>query len=85
MEQSWEKEAKASKERKELQKKYPLLGKKVRRKNRSKWEEGIIVLDTAEFSHGQELFIEYSGNDSEQLLGLPFQIWDDSSQQWIDG
>ena len=32
MEQHWEKEARESKERKELQQKYPLLGKKVRGK-----------------------------------------------------
>ena len=32
----WEIEAEKSKERKELAKKYPLLGKKVRRKVRSK-------------------------------------------------
>ena len=45
---------KTPKEKEELQKKYPLLGKKVRRRdNGCKWEEGIIVLGTAEWSDSQ--------------------------------
>ena len=61
--------------------KFPFLGKKVRRKNRSKWEEGIVVLDNLG-GCGLEEFIEFSENDLEQLMGLPFQIWDEESRSW---
>lgn len=79
MEEYWEKKARESKEKKELQKKYPLLDKKVRRKGRSKWEEGVVVLEET------ELYIKYSEDDFEQLFGLPFQIWNDVSETWIEG
>lgn len=79
MEQHWEKTAREAKERKELLKKYPLLGKKARRKGRgNKWEEGTIILDG-------ELFIQFAENDCEQLIGLPFEIWDEAKNEWVDG
>lgn len=55
-----------------------LLGKKVRRKNRSKWEEGIIV------NEDDELFIQFAEDDWEALYGNSFQVWDEDKQEWID-
>ncbi len=82
----WEQQAKKAKEKKELQAKYPLLGKRVRRKGRgNKWEEGIVVLDTFDDGTEEELFIQFAENDLEQLDGLPFQIWNESSQTWNEG
>ena len=85
MEQHWEKEARESKERKELQEKYPLLGKKVRRKGIRKWEEGVIVLDKGDWSSIEELFIKFAEDDFEQLIGLPFEIYDEELKKWIKG
>jgi len=79
--EDWQERAEVAKKRKELQAKYPLLGKKVRRKNRSKWEEGIVVLDEEE----DELYIEFSENDWEQLICLPFEVWDEGTKKWIKG
>jgi len=79
----WEKAAKEAKERKELQKKYPLLGKKVRRKGISKWEEGIVILHNPEWSDSEELSIKYSDNDLEGLYGLPFEVWDEKLKKWV--
>jgi hypothetical protein len=65
------------------QNKYPLLGKKVRRKGRKGWEEGIVVLDSADWTDGEELFIKFSENDLEGLDGLPFEIWDEKLKKWV--
>ena len=80
----WAKTAREAKEKKELQKRFPFLGKKVRRKGRAKWEEGIVVLDSFDSEEDQEQFIEFSKGDREQLDGLPFQVWDENSQSWKD-
>lgn len=82
IEKYWEIEAKLAKQNKELQKKWPLLNRKVRRRGRSKWEEGTIVLDKFDDSV-EEYFIEFEVDDKEQLIGLPFQIWE--TEQWVDG
>jgi len=67
----WEIEAKKAKEKKLLKQKYPELGKRVRRKSRSKWEYGIIVLNN------EELYIKYDiDGDLEQLICLPYEIID---------
>ena len=83
MEAHWEKSARESRERKELEKKFPFLGKKVRRRGRSKWEEGVVVLDKFEDSE-QEEFIKFAEDDLEQLCGLPFQIWDEELESWVE-
>jgi hypothetical protein len=82
MEEQWQKDAREAKEKKELQKKFPFLGKKVRRKGRKKWEEGVVVIDKLDESNKDEQFIEYNSGDKEQLEGLPFQVWDDESSSW---
>jgi hypothetical protein len=79
--EDWQEKAEVARKRKELQTKYPLLGKKVRRKNRSKWEEGFVVFDEED----DELYIEYSENDWEQLMGLPFEVWDEGEGKWVKG
>jgi hypothetical protein len=81
----WQQAAEEAKKRKELLQKFPLLGKKVRRKGRSKWEYGIIVLDKFDDENEEYEFIKYEDGTSEQLMCLPFQIWDESKEQWIDG
>lgn len=83
MEQEWEKLAREAKEKKELEKKFPHLGKKVRRKGGRKWEFGVVVLDSFDGKKQQE-FIKYSEDDKEQLLGISFQIFDEKSQTWIE-
>lgn len=50
-----------------------LIGKKVRRHNGKKWEEGIIVLDSFD-GEPEELFIEYADGDREELEGLPYEL-----------
>ena len=65
-----------AKEKSELEKKYPELGKKVRRKGRSKWEKGIIVLED------NELYIKYGDDDLEQLCGLPYEMWNEDKNKW---
>lgn len=83
-----EREGKAKKAlEKELKEKYPYLGKKVRRRGISKWEEGIVVLAIPSWDENateQEEFIQYSENDLEGLWGLPFEVWDEEKQKWID-
>jgi len=58
------------------------LGRKVRREANDKWEEGIIVLDKFEDSE-EEYFIKFKEGDLEQLVCLPFEIWE--GKEWIDG
>lgn len=82
MEQEWEKLTREAKEKKELEKKFPYLGKKARRKG-YKWEFGVIVLGSFD-GKKQEEFIKYNENDQEQLLGIPFQIFDEKSQTWVE-
>jgi len=81
-EQHWEIEARLAKERKDFKSKYPLLGKRVRRRNRKNWEEGIIILDETDWTDGQELFIKFGEDDFEQLYGLPFEVWNEDTQKW---
>jgi len=83
MEQEWEKLAREAKEKKELEKKFPYLGKKVRRKGRNKWEYGTVVLDNFDGKQ-QEEFVKYIRGDQEQLFGNSFQIFDEKSQTWIE-
>lgn len=82
IEKYWETEAREAKERKDLQNKWPLLNRKVRRRGRSKWEEGTIVIDKFDDSV-DEYFIEFAIDDREQLIGLPFEILE--KDEWIDG
>ena len=71
----WEILAKEAKNKKELQKKYPLLGKKVRRKGKTDWEEGVIVLSQINYKQGQEYCIKFNEDGYiEQLDGLPYEI-----------
>jgi len=72
--EDWEKQALEAKKRKELKTKYPLLGKIVRRKNRSNWDYGVIILSNALGT--DEYFINYDNTDEddiEQLHGLPYE------------
>ncbi len=91
----WEIAKKEAEEKKALQKKYPLLGKKVRRKGKS--GEGIVVLDKFKvtddmspslkkmFSNStEEYFIQYASDDLEQLLGMSFEVWNEEKQKWED-
>jgi len=45
MENWWELEAKKAEELRKRKKEFPFEGKRVRRKGRNKWEEGIVVVD----------------------------------------
>ena len=80
----WELAAKEAKEKKELLTKFPYLGKKVRREGLTDWEEGIVVISRFDDSSDDEEFIQYAPDDLEQLIGLPFQVWDEKTNTWID-
>ena len=69
--------------RKELKNKLTLLGMRVRRKGRSSWEEGTIVIDSFDDKE-LEYFIKYKEDDMEQLIGLPFEIWDDKKNKFVE-
>lgn len=81
--EDWKKYEIEGKMRKSLKSKLPLLGLKVRRKGRKKFEEGTIVIDSFD---GKELeyFIMFKEDDMEQLIGLPFQYWNESLNKWED-
>lgn len=78
--EDWEEKTKLAKEEKILKSKFPLLGKKIRVKGRRQWEEGVVVLDSIN-NREQEMFVEYSSGDREQIMGLKVQIWDGFS--WV--
>ena len=82
-EQWWQKAEREKKERKELEKQFPYLGKKVRRKGISSWEEGVVVLRVPTWyeTDEHEQFIQFSENDLEQLYGLPFEVWENG--KWV--
>lgn len=67
--------------KKALKDKYPHVGKKVRRKGKSKWEYGVI--DIFNLGRRDEYCIHYDDNSKEQLVGLPFQVIIDG--KWQDG
>lgn len=76
--EDWKKLEREGKMRKSLRNKLQLLGKRVRRMG----EEGIIVIDS--FSGEEpEYFIMFDENDMEQLIGLPFEIWDETKSKFI--
>lgn len=79
----WKEQERQGRLRKELKNKLALLGKRVRRKGRSSWEEGTIVIDSFD---GKELeyFIKYKEDDMEQLIGLPFEIWDEEKNKFVE-
>jgi hypothetical protein len=55
------------------------IGKRVRRMG----EEGTIVIDSFD-GEEPEYFIMFKENDMEQLLGLPFEIWDDNKGKFVE-
>ena len=79
----WKEQERQGRLRKELKNKLALLGMRVRRKVRSYWEEGTIVIDSFD---GEELeyFIKYKEDDREQLIGLPFEIWDEAKNKFVE-
>lgn len=81
----WQQAAEEAKKRKELLSKFPLLGKRVRRKGRKNWEYGEIVLDKFEDETEEYEFIKYDDGTSEQLMLLPFEVWDETKEMWIKG
>lgn len=81
----WQQATEEAKKKKELLQKFPLLGKRVRRKGRSNWEYGTIILNKFDDETEECEFIKYEDGTSEQLMCLPFQVWDESKEQWIDG
>ena len=83
MENWWELEAKESKKKRDIKNKLSLLGKRVRRRGRGRWEEGVIVVDSFDGTD-PEYFIMFGEDDLEQLIGLPFQIWDDEQGRFVD-
>lgn len=46
-------------------------------------EEGIIILSSFK-DEEPEYFIMFKENDHEQLIGLPFQIWDEGKNKFVD-
>ncbi len=79
----WKSFEREGKMRKAIRGKLSLLGKKVRRKGRSSWEEGTIVIDTFD-NEDLEYFIMFKEDDMEQLIGLPFQVWNETQNRWED-
>jgi hypothetical protein len=77
--EEWQKLEIEGKMRKTLRSKLGLLGKPVRRM----FEEGIIVIDSFP-GEEPEYFIMFAENDLEQLLGLPFEIWDEVKQRFVE-
>ena len=75
----WKKYEKEGKLRKSLRNKLSLLGKGVKRKD----EEGTIVIDSFD-GEEPEYFMMFKENDMEQLLGLPFEIWDDNKGKFVE-
>jgi hypothetical protein len=85
-EQEWQKAARESKERKALEDRLEklygckLLNKRVRRKGRNSWEEGIVVYVTPQSERDEELYIQYDSDGTrEGVFGLPFEIWNGTS------
>lgn len=79
----WKEQERQGKLRKILKNKLALLGMRARRKGRSSWEEGIIVIDSFD-GEDLEYFIKYKEDDMEQLIGLPFEIWDESKNKFVE-
>lgn len=65
--------------RKSIRAKLSLLGKRVRRMG----EEGTIVINSFDGKE-PEYFIMFKEDDMEQLLGLPFEIWDDNKGKFVE-
>ena len=82
MENWWELEAKKAEELRKRKEEFPFEGKRVRRKGRNKWEEGIVVVDKFEEVDYEEEFIKFAEDDLEQLIGLPFQVWNEERKTW---
>lgn len=79
----WKEQERQGKLRKALKNKLALLGMRARRKGRSSWEEGTIVIDSFD-GEDLEYFIKYKEDDMEQLIGLPFEIWDESKNKFVE-
>lgn len=79
MSDDWKKYEIEGKLRKSLRNKLSLLGKRVKRMG----EEGTIVVDSFN-GEEPEYFILFRENDMEQLLGLPFKIWDDNKEKFVE-
>lgn len=80
----WQKAAEEAKKKKELLNNFPLLGKRVRRKGVKKWEYGTIILSKFDGETEEYEFIKYEDGTSEQLMCLPFQVWDESKKEWVN-
>lgn len=77
----WQQQENLGRIRKSIRNKLKLLGKRVKRMG----EEGTIVICAPDWNGKEpEYFIEFKENDREQLLGLPFQIWDDDKGRFTD-
>ncbi len=74
--EDWERLAKEAKAKKDFEKKWPLAGKRVKRKGRKKMEYGTIIVGRLfdNPNEDEEYFIEFDNGGSEQLFGLPFEI-----------
>jgi hypothetical protein len=77
--EEWQKLEIEGKMRKALKSKLGLLGKPARRM----FEEGIIVIDSFP-GEEPEYFIMFAEDDLEQLLGLPFEIWDEEKGCFVE-
>jgi hypothetical protein len=78
--EDWKKYEREGKLRKSLRNKLSLLGKRVRRMG----EYGTIVIGSFD-DEDPEYFIMFKENDDmEQLLGLPFEIWDDNKGKFVE-
>lgn len=77
----WKQQENLGKIRKSIRSKLSLLGKRVKRMG----EEGTIVVCAPKWNgRTPEYFIEFRENDCEQLIGLPFQVWDDDKGRFVD-
>jgi hypothetical protein len=81
MKKHWEIQRDLALKNKALKEKYPHLNKKVRRKDRSKWEYGVI--DIFNLGERDEYCILFEDKSKEQLVGLPFQV--NINNEWVDG
>jgi hypothetical protein len=77
----WEVARDEALKKKVLKSKYPHIGKKVKVKDRSKWEYGVI--DVFNLGIRDEYCIVFENGYKEQIVGSSFQVLIDG--KWHDG
>ena len=74
----WQVAAEEAKKKREFAAKWPLIGKRVRKKRAGRWDEGIVTFEG-------EYFIQFISGGSEELIGLlPYELWNEENKRWIE-